>query len=100
MAAYTVSITDITDPEQYERYKQLSPATVARYGGRYLTRGGAQEVLEGDWRPPRVVLIEFPSLEAARAWYASPEYTEARRVREGAGTVDIVAVDGVQAPVT
>ena len=95
MAAYTVSITDITDPEQYERYKQLSQASVARYGGRYLARGGSMAVLEGDWHPPRVVVIEFPSLAQAKAWYASPEYSEARRARKNAGTVDIVAVDGV-----
>jgi uncharacterized protein (DUF1330 family) len=95
MAAYTVSITDITDVEQYEKYKLLSKPSVERYGGRYLARGGTQAVLEGDWHPPRVVLIEFPSLAQAKAWYSSPEYSEARRARQGAGTVDIVAVDGV-----
>jgi uncharacterized protein (DUF1330 family) len=95
MAAYVIVETDITDPERYERYKAASPGAVAAGGGRFLARGGAMDVLEGDWRPPRLVVLEFEDLAAAKRWYESEAYKEARRLREGAARMRMVAVQGV-----
>jgi len=89
---------EVTDPEGYERYKAASPGAVAAAGGRYLARGGELDVLEGDWRPPRLVVLEFEDLAAARRWYDSERYREARRLREGAARMRMVAVQGVEEP--
>jgi uncharacterized protein (DUF1330 family) len=95
MPAYVIIETDVHDPEQYERYKSASPGAVAAGGGRFLARGGDLAVLEGDWRPKRLVVLEFENLEAAKRWFDSPEYREARALREGAATFRMVAVEGV-----
>lgn len=95
MPAYIIVETDIHDPEQYERYKQASPGAVAAGGGRFVVRGGELAVLEGDWRPKRLVMLEFEDLEAAKRFYASPEYQEAKRLREGAANLNMVAVEGI-----
>jgi uncharacterized protein (DUF1330 family) len=87
--------TDIHDPEQYERYKAASPAAVAAGGGRFITRGGELAVLEGDWDPARIVVLEFPDLETAKRWYESPGYQEAKRLRDGAAKLRMVAVEGI-----
>jgi uncharacterized protein (DUF1330 family) len=97
MAAYVIVETDITDPEQYERYRAATPATIAEFGGRFAVRGGDVEVLEGDWAPSRLVLVEFPSMDAVREWWESPGYRAARELRAGAATLRIVAVRGVDA---
>ena len=97
MAAYVIVETEVTDPEGYERYKAASPGAVAAAGGRYLARGGELDVLEGDWRPPRLVILEFEDLAAARRWYDSERYREARRLREGAARMRMVAVQGIEA---
>ena len=94
MPAYVIIETDIHDPEQYERYKAASPDAVAGGGGRFLARGGELAVLEGDWNPTRIVVLEFPDLETAKAWYTSEEYGEARKLRAGAAKLHMVAVDG------
>jgi uncharacterized protein (DUF1330 family) len=93
--AYIIVETDIHDPEQYELYKQASPSAVATGGGRFIARGGELAVLEGDWRPKRLVLLEFPDLESAKQFYGSPEYQEAKRLREGAAGFNMVAVEGL-----
>jgi uncharacterized protein (DUF1330 family) len=95
VTAYIVVETDIHDPEQYELYKQASPGAVAGGGGRFLARGGELAVLEGDWQPKRLVLLEFPDLAAAKRFYESPEYQEAKRLREGAARLNMVAIEGV-----
>jgi uncharacterized protein (DUF1330 family) len=95
MPAYVIAETDVHDETQYERYKAAAPAAIAAYGGRYVARGGELAVLEGEWQPPRLVLLEFDDLEAAKRWYESPEYQEAKRLREGAATMNLVAVEGV-----
>jgi uncharacterized protein (DUF1330 family) len=95
MPAYVIVETDVHDAEQYERYKAASPGAIAAGGGRFVVRGGELAVLEGDWRPKRLVVLEFEDLDAARRWYDSPEYEEARRLREGAATLHMVAVEGV-----
>ena len=95
MPAYVIVETDIHDPEQYEQYKAASPAAVANGGGRFVARGGELAVLEGDWTPSRLVILEFPDLETAKAWYASENYQEAKRLRDGAARLNMVAVEGV-----
>jgi uncharacterized protein (DUF1330 family) len=95
MPAYVIVDIQTTDQERTLRYRELSGPSVARHGGRFIVRGGATRVLEGDWDPERIVVTEFPSMEAARAWYDSSEYREARAVREGAGTYRMIAVEGV-----
>ena len=95
MPAYLIVETDITDPEQYEQYKAASPGAVAAGGGRFVVRGGETAVLEGDWQPTRVVVVEFPDLEAAKRFYDSPEYQAAKKLREGAATLNMVAVQGL-----
>ena len=95
MVAYIIAEAEITDPAKYEGYKKLTPGAIAAHGGRFVARGGRTEALEGDWRPKRIVLIEFPSYERAKAFYDSPEYLAARKAREGAATFDLILVDGV-----
>jgi len=95
MPAYVIVETDITDPEQYEQYKAASPGAVAAGGGRFLVRGGDLAVLEGEWTPKRLVVVEFEDLEAAKRWYESSGYQEAKKLREGAANLNMVAVEGV-----
>ena len=95
MPAYVIVETDITDPERYERYKAASPGAVAAAGGRFVVRGGELAVLEGEWQPSRLVVLEFEDLAAAKRWYDSERYQEARRLREGAARLRMVAVQGV-----
>jgi uncharacterized protein (DUF1330 family) len=95
MPAYLIVETDIHDPEQYERYKAASPGAVAAGGGRFLARGGELAVLEGDWQPKRLVVLEFENLEAAKRFYESERYQEAKRLRDGAADLRMVAVEGV-----
>ncbi len=85
MAAYAISEVEILDSDQARRYQEMAAASIARYGGRYLVRGARPQVPEGD-RPieERVVLVEFPSMERLREWYASPEYAEALQIRQTA----------------
>ncbi|HEY6886858.1 MAG TPA: DUF1330 domain-containing protein [Solirubrobacter sp.] len=94
MPAYVIAETDVHDATQYERYKAAAPDTIAAYGGRYVARGGELSVLEGEWDPPRLVILEFDDLAAAKRWYESPEYREVRKLREGAATMRLVAVEG------
>jgi len=95
MAAYVIIETDIIDAAQYERYKAASPATVEAGGGRLLARGGELDVLEGDWQPSRLVVLGFEDLAAARRWYESEVYQQAKKLRDGAARLRMVAVQGV-----
>jgi uncharacterized protein (DUF1330 family) len=95
MPAYIIAETDITDPEQYEQYRAASPGAIAAAGGRFLVRGGELAVLEGDWHPKRLVLLEFDDLEAAKRFYESEQYRAAKQLREGAAKLNMVAVAGV-----
>jgi len=95
MPAYVIVETEINDPEQYEQYKAASPGAVAAGGGRFVARGGELAVLEGDWHPSRLVILEFESLAAAKAWYESERYQEAKRLRDGAANLRVIAVEGV-----
>ncbi|MER3513043.1 MAG: DUF1330 domain-containing protein, partial [Chloroflexota bacterium] len=82
MAAYVIVDIQVTDPAGYAEYRQLAPPIVAAYGGRYLVRGGALETLEGNWTPQRLVILEFPSLAQAKAWWDAPEYRPLREMRQ------------------
>lgn len=93
MAFVAVEIS-IHDPATYERYKKMAPASIAKYGGKYLVRGGTTEALEGAWNPERFVILEFPTADAARKWYNSPEYTEARAIRQQCAKARMLLVDG------
>lgn len=84
MTAYMIVQTFISDAEKMEEYKALAAPAVAKYGGKYLSRGGRMEHIENEWDAPRVTLLEFPSAEQARTFYNSPDYQEARAKREGA----------------
>lgn len=95
MPAYLLVHVDVHDPERYEDYKAMAPAPIRQYGGRYLTRGGAVETIEGDWTPKRLVLLEFPSMEQARAFYASPEYAEALALRHATATSEALLLEGL-----
>ena len=94
MTAYWIAHVTMTDPEAYRGYQALAPAAFAAHGARFLARGGAHEVLEGP-ALDRHVVIEFPSLAAARACYHSPEYQAARARREGAAVAHVVIVEGL-----
>jgi uncharacterized protein (DUF1330 family) len=99
MSAYIVVDIEIHDRERYERYKDMAPPSIALYGGRYLTRGGETAVLEGEWTPKRFVILEFPTLEQARAWWSSPEYAEAKALRQSIATTRMVLAEGIPAGV-
>jgi len=95
LVAYMIVTVDVTDPAQYKHYTDRSPAAIAKFGGRFLARGGRTVTLEGDAESRRVVVVEFPSVEQAEACYGSPEYQEAKSHREGAATARFIVVDGV-----
>jgi uncharacterized protein (DUF1330 family) len=93
--AYVMANVDVNDPVRYEDYKRMVPPTIAKYGGRFIVRGGRCEVLEGEWRPTRLVLLEFPSAEQARAWWHSPEYADARALRQATSSGTLLILEGV-----
>ncbi len=95
MSAYIIARVEVTDMDQYRKYMELTPAIVAEFGGRFLVRGGETVTLEGPDEGRRVVLVEFPSLDQARAFYDSPGFAHAREVRAGAATASFIAVAGV-----
>ncbi len=95
MAAYFIVDLDVKNPKEYEAYKQGAAASIAQYGGRYLVRGGKHEVLEGDWRPTRIVVLEFPSVDAAKRWYGSEEYKKVKPIRLQNAVGHLVLVEGL-----
>lgn len=95
MPAYIIADVTVTDPATMEEYRKRVPATLAKYGGRFIVRGGAHQTLEGDLKPNRLVVLEFPSLEQARRWYDSEEYREPKAMRLRAGRTNLVIVDGI-----
>jgi len=94
MLAYFIVDVDVTDAAGFEEYRKQVPATVERYGGRFLVRGGQTETLEGDWQPKRVVVLEFPSVEQARRWYDSPEYRDPKALRFKTAKTKLILVEG------
>lgn len=95
MTALVIVDVRVTDPSKFEEYKKLVPATLAPYGGKFLARGGKVETLEGEWRPQRLVVIEFPTLERAQAWWASDEYRRPKRMRMESAETRMIVVESV-----
>ena len=94
-SAYLIANVSVTNPQQYEEYKKWSSAAMQAHGAEVCVRGGKVEVLEGDWSPERLVVLKFPSVEAARRFNESPEYGRARAARQGAAVMRMVVVEGV-----
>ena len=94
-AAYLIAEVDVTDARAYEEYKKLVGPTIEKFGGRYLVRGGRVESKEGGWQPPRFVIVEFPSMEVAQAWYHSADYAPALAVRTRASKSRLIIAEGV-----
>ncbi len=96
MPAYIIVDVEITDPKEYEEYKKHTPGSLVPFDGKFLVRGGTVETLEGDWKPGRLVLLEFPSLEKAKAWWNSPGYAPAKLIRQRASITQMIVADGVK----
>lgn len=95
MSAFIIVDVKIKDPLSYERYKTMTPGSLAAYGGRFVVRGGPTQVLEGPWTPGRIVVLEFDSAERARAWWSSEEYREAKELRQSIADTKMILVDGL-----
>lgn len=95
MPAYVIVEIDVTDPEGYEEYRRLATPTVEAFGGCYIVRGGKTEMLEGDWEPKRIVVLQFDSLERAKEWWGSAEYAPAKAIRHRTAHTRMIAVEGV-----
>ena len=95
MAAYVVVEVEVHDKDRYEIYKRMVPPSIAAYGGRFIVRGGEAETLEGEWSPARVVIVEFPSVERAKAWWGSEEYAGAKALRQATARSRMIVVAGV-----
>ena len=95
MAAYIVVEVEVLNKERYEDYKRMVPPSLAAYGGRFIVRGGAAETLEGTWSPKRLVILEFPSVARAKAWWGSSEYAEAKALRQVIARTQMIIVEGV-----
>ena len=95
MAGYIIAMIEVTDPEQYRKYMAETPGVIAKFGGRFIVRGGEKATLEGPDENRRLALVEFPSLERAKEFYNSEDYQEVKGLREGAAGVSIIAVEGV-----
>lgn len=95
MPAYVIVDIDVKDPVRYEEYKRLASETISLYGGRYIARGGHTEILEGNWIPNRLVILEFPSRERAKQWLESPEYKQPKTLRHQTARSNMVLVDGL-----
>ncbi len=95
MAAYMIARVNVTDWDRYNEYIKVTPGIIAKFGGRFIARGGETVTLEGPEEKWRMVVVEFPDLEKAKEFYYSPEYTEAKKIREGAALAQFVAIDGL-----
>ncbi|HZR03723.1 MAG TPA: DUF1330 domain-containing protein [Burkholderiales bacterium] len=95
MAAYLISTIEITDPAGYEEYRKLVGPALQKYGGKFLVRGGKIHYLEGSWQPKRVVVVEFESVEKAKAFSDATEYAEAKAIRHRTSTSSVIVVEGV-----
>ncbi len=95
MAAYIITNTEVFDNDAYGEYGKLAPDAIRKYGGEFLTRGGAAEVLEGGWTAHRVVVVRFDNVEQAKTMYNSPEYQAAKAKREGAADFNMMVVEGL-----
>ena len=94
MPAYIIIEIEIKDQKMFDEYKKLATDTIALYGGKYLVRGGETEILEGDWIPNRIVILEFPSMDQAKKWYSSEEYAPAMKLRNMSADSDMILAEG------
>lgn len=94
MPAYIIVDIDIHDMDRYEEYKKLTPATLALYDGKFAVRGSKVEILEGNWSPGRLVVLEFPNAKQARKWWDSPEYLPAKQLRQSIADTNMILVEG------
>jgi uncharacterized protein (DUF1330 family) len=95
MAAYVIVELRVTDRAVFEEYKKLVPPTLAAFGGKYVARGGRVETLEGGWDPERIVILEFPTLERAKEWWASEAYRLPKQMRQASAATRMVVVESV-----
>ena len=95
MSAYIIVEIEITDPIGYEDYKKQAADTVHKYGGKYIVRGGKTEVLEGEWKPKRIVVLEFPTMDRAKEWLNCEEYREPRKLRQATSRTNMILVEGM-----
>ena len=95
MAAYMIARVNVNDWDKYNQYIKVTPGIIAKYGGRFIVRGGETVTLEGPEEKWRIVVVEFPDLEKAKEFYYSPEYTDAKKIREGAALAQFVAIEGI-----
>jgi uncharacterized protein (DUF1330 family) len=95
MPAYIIVEIDIHDTSLYGQYKKLVPSSIAAYGGKYLARGGACEILEGNWLPKRLVILEFESMARAKQWWESPEYSDAKGLRHKCASTKMIVTEGL-----
>lgn len=96
MPAYVIAHIDVKDPVRYENYKKMSPVSIQKFGGRFIVRGATAEVLEGTWQPKRLVLLEFPSVDVAKQWWASDDYADAKALRQATSTGDMIVLQGFE----
>ena len=94
MKAYVIVDVKIHNHSRYDDYKKLTPASLAPFDGKFVVRGGKTETLEGDWEPGRVVVLEFPSMEKAKAWWSSAGYAPAKAIRQSASVTKMIVVEG------
>lgn len=95
MSAYVIVDINVHEPVEYEEYRRTAAPTLTPYGGRYIVRGGATRVLEGAWTPHRLVVLAFPSMERALAWWDSPEYRPVRAIRQRTTATSMILVEGI-----
>ena len=95
MPAYLIAEVEVTDPAAYEDYRKQVPPIIAKYGGKYLARGGKVESKEGGWTPPRFVIVEFPTMDQARKFYDSPEYAPVLAIRKKASKSRLILAEGL-----
>ena len=96
MPAYIIVEVDVHNPAEYEDYKKMTGPSLVNYSGKFIVRGGLTETLEGGWNPGRIVVLEFPTKELAKAWWSSPEYTPAKEIRQRNATTKMILVEGLE----
>ena len=98
MPAYLIPDVSVKDADAFQAYRTRAAASIEQHGGRYLVRGGPVDTLEGSWTPATIIIVEFPDIELAQAWYRSPEYAAAFAFRDDALSRNLVLVDGISSP--
>ena len=95
MAGYVLIEIHITDPPVYSEFVERVTSTVEGHGGKFIARGGAIEVIEGDWTPPRIAILEFDNVEQVKTWLKSPEYSELDEIRKKSSNINMIVVEGL-----